>query len=286
MRDTIADTMFNYILSVDDFRNNMPEEHRPSRIKITTITMVSKFDMLLDIHKLRFCFEKLGSLKIKMKGTSGGEGDGFEWKIKPLKFYNAIILMYKDQYSVKSIKIFPNGSIQVAGCSDLLNCRLIIKQLSFIFKEFLGKTVPHNNYRVVMINTNFSLNYNLNLNATYEWFADSPLFDVSFDPDRYSAVKIKFKPAEDMKKVTVSIFRTGKIIITGAETLKEIAFAYNIINQHITSNSQKIKVSKVDTPEMFDVVLGYKFDDWVTTLRSRGYRPWIFTRTNPPVKFS
>jgi len=285
MRDTVADTMFNYILSVDDFRNNMPEEHRPSRIKITTITMVSKFAMLLDIPKLRFCFEKLGSLKIKMKGVASDTA-GFEWKIKPSKFYNAIILAYQDQYSNKSIKIFPNGSIQVAGCSDLLNCRIIIKQLSFIFKEFLGKTIPHTNYRVVMINTNFSLNYHINLNATYEWFADSSIFDVSFDPDRYSAVKIKFKPAEDMKKVTVSIFRTGKIIITGAETLKEIAFAYNIINQHITSNASKIKVRKVDTPEAFDIVLGYKFDEWVKVLSEKKYRPWIFTRTNPPIKFS
>ena len=97
--------------------------------------------------------------------------------------------------------------------------------------------VPVDSFRVVMINSNFSLNYNINLMKVADWFEEyDDIFKVSFEPDRYSAVKIKFKPSEDMKEITTSIFSTGKIIITGAETLKEIAFAYNIINNHINEN--------------------------------------------------
>jgi TATA-box binding protein (TBP) (component of TFIID and TFIIIB) len=108
---------------------------------------------------------------------------------------------------------------------------------------------------------------------------------VTFDPDRYSAVKIKFKPAENMKQVTTSIFSTGKIIVTGAETLKEIAFAYNVINQHIYANRMAIKVTKTTNIDVFDMVYGYNIDDCISHILKKGYTPWHFTRSNVPINF-
>ena len=279
----IADKSFSYILTLNEFRNSIPEEHRPSWIKITTITMVSMSPVTIDIHKLRDIFTKLGSIKIRIKD---GKGDGFEWKLKPTTFYNQITLGYIDQYSTKSIKVFPNGSIQVAGCSDLFDCMRIIGQLSFLLKELLEMEtpVPVDSYRIVMINTNFSLNYNVNLMKIADHFSQNGIFNVSFEPDRYSAVKIKFKPASDMKEVTVSVFSTGKIIVTGAETLKEIVYAYNIINHHINSKPG-LKVSKTTETDVFETFMGYKFVDWVPVLTKKGFKPWMFTRVNESIKF-
>ncbi len=283
MYSSIADKTFRYILTLNKFRNSIPEEDRPSWIKITTITMVSMSEVKIDIHKLRDIFTKLGSIKIKMKN---GKSEGFEWKLKPTTFYNQITLGYVDQYSTKSIKVFPNGSIQVAGCSDLFDCMRIISQLAFLFKELLGKdvAVPIDSYRVVMINTNFSLNYNINLMRVAEHFSKHGIFNVSFEPDKYSAVKIKFKPASDMKEVTVSVFSTGKIIVTGAETLKEIVYSYNIINRHINSKPG-LKVSKTTETDVFETFLGYKFVDWVPVLEKKGFEPWLFNRTNESILF-
>jgi hypothetical protein len=90
--------------------------------------------------------------------------------------------------------VFPNGSIQVAGCCDLFDCKRIITQLTYIFKTFLDidHDIPEDSFRVVMINSNFSLNYNINLHVVSNWFEEySDIFKVSFEPDRYSAVKIK-----------------------------------------------------------------------------------------------
>jgi TATA-box binding protein (TBP) (component of TFIID and TFIIIB) len=36
-----------------------------------------------------------------------------------------------------------------------------------------------------------------------------------------------------MKQVTASIFSTGRIIVTGAQTLGEIAGAYEILNKNM-----------------------------------------------------
>ena len=284
MYSSIANNSFSYLLTIDAFRNALPEDIRPSWIKITTITMVSNFIQNIDIKRLRVVFEELGTYKMKRSGTTT---DGFEWKLKPTTFYNQVTLTYHDSYSTKSVKVFPNGSIQVAGCCDLFDCKRIITQLIHIFKVFLNLEikVPVDSFRVVMINSNFSLNYNINLMKVSDWFERyNDIFKVSFEPDRYSAVKIKFKPAHEMKEITCSIFSTGKIIITGAETLKEIAFAYNIINQHINENSE-IRVSRTEDTDVFDVFLGYKCDPFVRHLKEKGFNSWMKTITNRQINF-
>ena len=99
----------------------------------------------------------LKSVKLRMKGS---KSDGFEWKLRETKFYNQVTLGYVDNVSTKSIKVFPNGSIQVAGCSDLFDCNRVIRQLAYLIKILLNieNPIPTNSFRVVMINTNFSLN--------------------------------------------------------------------------------------------------------------------------------
>jgi TATA-box binding protein (TBP) (component of TFIID and TFIIIB) len=245
--------------------------------------MISSCGKPIDIHKIKAEFEKRGSIFVKPVDS---DFEGFEWKLKPTNFFNQITIGYKDQYSTKSIKIFPNGSIQVAGCCDLFDCMRIVNQLSSIFKEVLeeDEIVPIDSYRVVMINTNFSLNYNVNLIKVAEHFSSVGIFQVSFEPDNYSAVMLKFKPAADMKEVTTSIFSTGKIILTGAETLREIAYAYNIVNQYIYK-VPGIRVSKTEDKDTFETFMGYRFDDWVPVLQGKGYKPWIYTRDNPSIKF-
>ena len=133
MYSTIANNSFSYLLTLDEIRKDLPDETRPSWIKITTITMVSSFIQQIDIKRLRRLFEEIGSYKMRRVGT---KTDGFEWKLKPTTFYNQVTLTYHDTYSTKSVKVFPNGSIQVAGCCDLFDCKRIITQLVHIFKTF------------------------------------------------------------------------------------------------------------------------------------------------------
>jgi TATA-box binding protein (TBP) (component of TFIID and TFIIIB) len=285
MYSSIANNSFSYLLTLDEFRKALPEELKPSWIKITTITMISSFVQSIDIKKLRTIFEELGSYTLKRSGSKSD--GGFQWKLKPTTFYNQITLTYHDNYSTKSVKVFPNGSIQVAGCCDLFDCKRIITQLTYIFKKFLNfeNGIPEDSFRVVMINSNFSLNYNINLMKVAEWFeAYKDIFKVSFEPDRYSAVKVKFKPANDMKEITCSIFSTGKIIITGAETLKEIAFAYNIINQHINENPD-IRVSRTQETDVFNTFLGYKCEPFIDLLRQKGFKSWVQTVNNRQINF-
>lgn len=270
---------FDYILKLNSIRGAIVANAKrpdPSWVRITTITMCSKFLENIDLPKFKENFAKLGSVFVRRKGSSFR---GFEWKMKETAFYNQVTIGYEDHSSRKSIKIFPNGSIQVAGCADLFDCRRIIRQLSFILGFVLecDHAIPVDAVSVKMINTNFSLNSSVNLNLIIATLSQNRVmtsdgfkvaFKVAYNPDRYSAVKVKFAPGEGMKQVTASIFSTGKIIVTGAQTLAEIASAYEILNKALSDN---VLVKPVAQPEAFDTIMGAKFDEWVAVLkRSRG----------------
>jgi TATA-box binding protein (TBP) (component of TFIID and TFIIIB) len=251
-----------YIVTLDDVRKKY-HPSPPSWIRITTITMLCKFMCDVDIEKIRTAFAG-GPIRIRRKGALT---NGFEWSLKNAAFYNQVTVGYEDQYSNKSIKMFPNGSVQVAGCSDLRDCKRIMKQLAFLVQRILECEEPlvMENFRVVMINTNFSMNSTVNLMKVIDVLSVDQKFVVSFNPERYSAVKVKFHPATNTKQVTASIFSTGKIIVTGAETLREIALAYEVLNEKLQST--KIEATKEDT---FDVIKGSKFDDIVINLKQEG----------------
>ena len=251
-----------YIVTLDDVRKKY-HPSPPSWIRITTITMLCKFMCDVDIEKIRAAFAD-GPIRIRRKGALT---NGFEWSLKSTAFYNQVTVGYEDQYSNKSIKMFPNGSVQVAGCSDLRDCKRIMNQLAFLVQRILEREEPlkMENFRVVMINTNFSMNSSVNLMKVIDVLSVEPKFVVSFNPERYSAVKVKFHPADNTKQVTASIFSTGKIIVTGAETLREIALAYEVLNEKLQTT--KIEATKEDT---FDVIKGNKFDDIVSKLKQEG----------------
>lgn len=257
---------FRYILTLANFKAKFPTS---SWVRITTITMIGKFGQDIDLAAFR---ENFKPVHVRPKGSTA---KGFEWTMKKTTFYNQVTIGYKDQYSQKSVKIFPNGSVQVAGCADLFDCRRIMRQLCFIVNKTLGTELSAqslvDSVAIKMINTNFSLNATVNLNKVIRRFADREEFRVSFDPDRYSAVKVKFQPRAGTKQVTASIFSTGKIIVTGAQTLEEIALAYNILNTQLDAS---VRLAPSEKKDEFGVIMGHTFADWVPVLQAKGHEPW------------
>jgi len=139
MFSSIANTTFSYLLTQDEFRQKCPEHIRPSRIKLTTITMISSFSKPIKVDEIRAMFEELGEVRLH-RGKE--DNQAVIWSLKPTTFYNQITLTYDDGHSIKSIKIFPNGSIQVAGCEDIFNCKYIISCLVYILQCFDEDIVP------------------------------------------------------------------------------------------------------------------------------------------------
>lgn len=258
------DSTLCYIRKLHESRSRLLERQgdlypEPSWVRITTITMTSKIGTEIDIPTFKANFEKRGKM-IRIRNRNS-KFEGFEWKMKDTSFYNQVTINYTDQYSTKSVKLFPNGSVQVAGCSNLVDCKRVSAYISYVIKTVLGLEeapvlAPP---EIQMINTNFSLNCSVNLKKVIAKFEANKEFDVTFDPDKYSAVKIKFVPGPGMKRVTGSIFSTGKVIVTGARSLDEIVLAYDTINRMISAGE---RVAVTEKKESFDVFMGVKFEDW------------------------
>ena len=239
---------------------------KPSWVRITTITLYAK-QIIGDVDpkKIRKRFKAIGgSLKLRPVGST----KSFEWKIKPAKrsqqFYNCIPIGYTDAYSTKAIRLFSNGSIHIAGCSNVLDCKRVVKQLAIFLPIILNRSIDirYDQFKIVMINTNFTMNKQLNLYRVIKDFND-PMFEVKYDPGSYAAVIIKFKPGEGMKRITTNIFSTGSIGITGAETLMEVAHAYKIINEVIEKDS---RVRDVEYQQDFNMIMGAPFEEWLRVL--------------------
>lgn len=270
---------FRYIMTLDEIRQKY--QNTPSWIRITTITMTCKFfSTRIDIARIREYFQIHKEIRVRRRGALT---NGNAWTMRDSTFYNQVTIGYEDKYTCKAVKVFPNGSFQVAGCADICDCRRVASQLAHILSTIFERPMPAKDFKIVMINTNFAMNQPVNLMEVFETLDekrylsgamaeslkgyDRPDFKVSFNPDTYSAVKIKFKPRPGMKKVTASVFSTGKVIVTGAETLEEIVFAYDVLNCEILLN-----MSIPDTTQ--GVFMGAEFKEWVPALAMRGISAW------------
>ena len=266
---------FDYILRLNDIHSRLvarPDHPEPSWVRITTITMCSTFNEKIDIAKFREGMTAKAPIRIRNAGTSF---KGFEWNIAEKKnkkgdFYNCVSVWYSDCYSTKKIKLFPNGSIQVCGGANLFDCWMILEHLSWLVSHVLDleKPVVAAKPSIAMINTNFSLNSQVNIKREIDRFKRDRRFEVTFNPERYPAVKLKFSPEPGMKQVTASLFSTGKVIVTGAQTLDEIASAYQVINGMFDDKSLYAE-GRPAKPEKFDIFMGARFEEWVRVISEK-----------------
>lgn len=226
-----------------------------SHLSMTTITSTFKVDTDIDVQDLK---QKMRDNPLKIKKKGGKNGSGFLWSIKENKFFNQMTAEFVDDFSKKSIKFFPNGSIHVTGCSDLIDCRRVMKQVEFCLKTYTGKVVVASDFKVLMVNVNFSMNSMLNLNHVTR-VSESHGCVVSFKPEIYSAVKIKFVPGPNMKRITASVFSSGCVLITGAKTLEEITESYKFMISILKDTC--IKSSTIPSKK-FKSFASVTFDNW------------------------
>ena len=250
----------SYLKTVGELRQKWKYD-LPSWIDIATITLITELPCELNIETIQTAFNN-GPVIIEDNGYP------FIFNKHDSKFYNQISISHDDiKYGKrKVIKLFPNGKIHVAGCFHLIDCYRIINLVCKIITKLTGLVINEKliKYNIAMINTSFSLNYIVNQKKIINIFNQKgSQFKVAFNPDRYAGVKIKFKPEPDMKCVTASIFSTGKILLSGANNLKEVACAYDIIVNTLYKNRKDVKVENIMNPLVDHIFMGYTMETWM-----------------------
>lgn len=159
-----------------------------------------------------------------------------------------------------SIKIFKNGSIQMSGVKSLYACNLaLIKLIDSISKEYGviidGKIndikfisdkskIKINRYKVDMINSNFNINYEVNRENLYNILLNKKI-ECRYEPSIHACVNIKFRPTNSIKNISIFVFQSGHIIITGAKNINNIAESYDYITNLLAEHKSEIEKSKI-----------------------------------------
>ena len=159
-----------------------------------------------------------------------------------------------------SVKIFKNGSIQMSGVKSLLACNLALNKLiDSLSKEYgiiiNGKIedinfisdrnkISVNRYKVDMINSNFTINYEVNREILYNILLKKKI-ECRYEPSIHACVNIKFRPSDAPKNISIFVFQSGHIIITGAKTINSIAESYKYITELLEEHKPNIEKSKI-----------------------------------------
>lgn len=261
--ELLGSTFYNNIY------NNIVMKKDPSYL----IKGISMKDMVLNTVK------KKGRRKNKKKDTTK-----VKKKSKSKEhFYNQCSIIIKPDQDRRpvNIKLFLNGSVSMTGCLENKDgydamC-VLMKELKKYPNIFVNhddvNNIAFNNYQITMINSDYSINFKIDRLKLYNLLRNETDIFVTYEPENYPGVKINFycnsnKKYQDgickcvckkckgkgmghgegeCKKITVAIFQSGSIIITGARAFEQTKIAYNFINKFLLENyTYIIKFSIID----------------------------------------
>jgi len=259
-------------------------EDLPKDIKISTITMTCNFDTEFNVENIGKYFD----LKNNVVNINYESIDGKQYhrsllnnikknKKKKTKrsFYNQVTIGIKTSNDkIVNIKIFINGSIQMTGCDGLYSCIEGLETLCNEIKKVKGIINPSisnkiiiktfttkpdnvvinkiNDVKIRMINSNFDIGFQVNREKLYKILLDEKINCV-FEPIIHACVNIKFN-YKNKEKISIFVFESGAIIITGAKTKNQIFDAYKFITKRLIENYYNIVVKSFDSVfEKFDI---------------------------------
>lgn len=168
-------------------------------------------------------------------------------------FFNQITLLIAVNEEKKiNTKLFTNGSVQMTGSKSILDNLIVLNKLISCLKKIFiidGKEINLVNnpeqlqisdFKISMINTNFGIGNEIIREELLKVIKNDNITNVKakLKPDIHAAVNIVLNVLNSV--VTVLVFKTGNIIITGGKNSTQINTAYNYITSIIENNKLKV----------------------------------------------
>jgi hypothetical protein len=218
-----------------------------------------------------------GVLKFEHKGEVFGAcyKDLFtNRKATDKSFYNQSTIVLRQPFSggwkELNMKLFPIGSIQMTGVTNQeFAVKAVEWLLAFIERlpqsPFAGKAAV-TDVDISLINTDYSLSHDVQQDTLHRLLMERYNLFSMLEKTIYQGINTKFfyntrnnntgicsckgfckgqgtgDGEGDCKRITMSIFRTGKIIITGARTMDQIEAAYVFLNKVFREHATEVLI--------------------------------------------
>jgi TATA-box binding protein (TBP) (component of TFIID and TFIIIB) len=234
-------------------------------LRVSTIVGISKFTQELNLEKLYQQiiidkFIKFAELGTHYKGDIDKKNLKKREKGKKKYFYNQvtlhILIDYNESYKKVNIKLFNNGSIQMTGLKSIDLGKKTLSQLLKIVKTMDENVydkqteITLGEYSIALFNTDFDIGFKINRDRLNSYLLNMNIY-TSFEPCIYPGVNIKYYYKSSnkngkceccptcngngkdgsCKKITIAVFNSGKIIITGGRNYNQCYEAFQFISK-------------------------------------------------------
>jgi TATA-box binding protein (TBP) (component of TFIID and TFIIIB) len=260
----------------------------PDELTISTMTVTCEMPTLINIENVgkyiklsnsgilsvKYGCDNIRSLiKIKIKKNSK--------KKKKVNFYNqaTFVINIKNNKKV-NLKLFKNGAIQMTGCKKIEHCSdaltVLCEELNrkmAVFDKKEGKILKKEfainpegvnvdsvvNFKIRMINSNFRVGFMVNRENLFNILSKAEI-RCTFEPCIHACVNIKHYYKNEV--ISVFVFESGSVIITGAKTKDHITESHKFITKILYQHFNKIVkhdfdkfLERPDVVELIDSIL-------------------------------
>ena len=249
----------------------------PKNLVVSTISLTFKLGtniLIENINKyLELCKDDICT--IDYNGNYRSIVD--EKKKNRKNFHNSITIKIAVRYpKLVNFKIFTNGAVQIAGIKSIEEGNIAINHLVRRLNETIGiynkdtgkleevrfieSEININNLQINLINVNFEVGYSINRDDLYRLLL-SQSQECYYERCKHAAVSVKYKVADKKKPISIFVFDTGSIVITGSSNEEHIMESYNYITNLLSTN--KSKIVKVSIDVILENILRTKFSHLV-----------------------
>ena len=185
---------------------------------------------------------------------------------KPTKLFGdqvTLVCRLEGHPDVASVKLFSNGRIHLTGARSEENARRFVREVSGTLQSSIELrsdgsvwTDQMDEFQICMINSDCDLGFQIKRTSLVQsLMRHFPSVSIAYDPCMYPGVQIKFmwnvrNHARDggvcrcsprcsgkgrgdsigsCRKVTIAVFQTGRVIITGAHSTQQLDDAYSFV---------------------------------------------------------
>ena len=238
-------------------------------LRISTITSILEISTDIDLKKIYDSVPITEYIPFIEYGV-GNVPKGFSKKMLRKKrkktkkkiFYNQATVHVVHDGKIMNVKLFNNGKIQITGLKGVDQGPILIQKLLEYFQDLSVLTYDAflMNHKLVLINSDFDLGYEIDRETLHNEIIDAGIYS-SYEPCIYPGVNIKYfmntnnfdgicdclsmcngkgraDGDGDCKKVTIAVFKSGKLIITGGQHTDQLETAYRFIKNFIDERKE------------------------------------------------
>lgn len=239
-----ADHFFSFMNAIHKNNHN---------VNVSTMTILCHLDTdCLNIQEFSTKFSH-DHVTIKYSITPNSFTVSRRGKVKK-SFFNQVTLNYQD-ISKKSIKIFSNGKLQITGIASKAESDYVIQSVVQWINATLSLDVKPIRIYTGMINSNFSIGWCIDLTRLNRFLNSDEQIDSIYNPESYPAINMKYSMKD--ARISVFIFSTGNIVITGGKCIKHIHQTYDLLTNKFVEHPEVLRMENKRISKDEIIIDGY-----------------------------